>query len=76
VGAALTVDSRATDEVRIVPAIQGAVPESIKKFEMGRTKRQRKQTEVTRLIPGDEIRPAIRSDCVEVCLDTPNRTFT
>ena len=71
-------DIGAKDEVRIVPAIQGAVAEPIKKFEMGRTARkagegnvcefcQRKETQVKRLIPGDENRPGICSDCVELC---------
>lgn len=71
-------DIGAKDEVRIVPTVQGAVPEPIKKFEMGRTVRkawagnvcefcQRNETEVKRLIPGDENRPGICSDCVELC---------
>ena len=66
------------DEVRIVPVKSGAVPEPIKKFEMGRTKNkawqgnvcefcQRNETEVESLIPGDENRPGICSDCVELC---------
>ena len=51
--------------MRIVLAVEGAVPEPIKKFEMDRTLRkawegnvcefcQRNETEVMRLIPGDE----------------------
>ena len=71
-------DLRASDEVRIVPADEGPVVAPTKKFEMGRTKRkawagnvcefcQRKETEVSRLIPGDENRPGICSDCVELC---------
>lgn len=71
-------DLAAKDEGRIVPVDQGLVPEPMKKFEMGRTKRRawegnvcefcpRNETEVERLIPGDENRPGICSDCVELC---------
>ncbi len=71
-------DIGAKDEVRIVPAVQGTVPEPIKKFEMGRTVRnawegnvcefcQRNETEVKHLIPGDQNRPGICSDCVDRC---------
>ena len=66
------------DEVRIVPVKSGTVPEPIKKFEMGRAKSkawegnvcefyQRNETEVEHLIPGDENRPGICSDYVELC---------
>lgn len=65
-------------EVRIVPVDQGPVTEPIKRFEMGRTRRkaweghlcefcQRNETEVPRLIVGDENRPGICSDCLELC---------
>jgi hypothetical protein len=66
------------DEVRVVPVQKGAVSEPIKKYEMSRTKNkvwegnvcefcQRNETEVKRLIRGDENRPGICSDCVELC---------
>jgi len=68
----------ATDEVRVIPVQSGTVPEPIKKFEMGRTKQmawegnvcefcQRNETEVPQMIAGDEHRPGICSDCVELC---------
>ena len=71
-------DVAPADEVRIIPVSQGNAPDPIKKFEMGRTKRkawvsnvcefcQRKETEVARLIPGDDNRPGICSDYVELC---------
>ncbi|HJS91925.1 MAG TPA: ClpX C4-type zinc finger protein [Steroidobacteraceae bacterium] len=74
----LQKDLAATDEVKIVRVDQGPVPEPTKKFEMGRTKRktwegnvcefcQRNETEVEHLIPGDENRPGICCDCVELC---------
>lgn len=66
------------DQVRIVPVLSGDVPQPIKKFEMGRTKQkawegnvcefcQRNETQVPKLIAGDENRPGICSDCVEIC---------
>ena len=66
------------DEVRIIPVKSGPTPEPIKKYEMGRAKNkswdggmcefcQRKESEVKRLIPGDDNRPGICSDCVELC---------
>ena len=66
------------DEVRIVPVKSGVVPEPLKKFEMGRTKDkawennvcefcQRNETQVPYLIRGDDNRPGICSDCVELC---------
>jgi hypothetical protein len=67
-------------EIRIVPANSGPAAEPVRRFEMGRTKRkawegnvcefcQRKETAVPRLIPGDENRPGICSDCVKLCQD-------
>jgi len=68
----------ANSEVRIVPVVGGLVSDPIKRYEMGKVERkalesnecgfcQRKETEVARLIVGDEHRPGICSDCVELC---------
>lgn len=54
------------------------MPDPSRRYEMGRVKRgalesnqcgfcQRKETEVPRLIVGDEHRPGICSDCVDSC---------
>ncbi len=65
-------------EVRIVPVAEGDVSKPFKRYEMGRAERkalksnecgfcQRNETEVSRLIVGDEHRPGICSDCVDIC---------
>ena len=70
---------RKDSEIRIVPSA-GPAAEPVRRFEMGRTKRkvwegnvcefcQRTETQVDRLIPGDENRPGICSDCVKLCSD-------
>ena len=64
-------------EIRIVPS-SGPAAEPIRRFEMGRTKRkawdgnicefcQRTETQVPKLVLGDEHRPGICSDCVKLC---------
>jgi hypothetical protein len=66
------------DEVRIVPVQSGVVPEPLKKIEMGRTKHkaweenvcefcQRNEAQVVYLIRGDDNRPGICKECVELC---------
>ena len=65
-------------EIRIVAGASGPADQPTRRFEMGRTKRkaweghicefcQRNETQVTRLIPGDDNRPGICSDCVDLC---------
>jgi len=65
-------------EIRIVSGTNGPASHPTRRFEMGCTKRkawegnvcefcQRNETQVTRLIPGDDNRPGICSDCVELC---------
>jgi hypothetical protein len=65
-------------EVRIVPVGGGMVSAPIKRYEMGRVERKalesnecgfcrRKETEVPRLIVGDQHRPGICSECVDWC---------
>src|SRR5258705_3550442 len=65
-------------EVRIVPAVGGSVSNPIKRYEMGRVERkalesnecgfcQRNEIEGPRFIVGDEHRPGICSDCVDLC---------
>lgn len=66
------------DEVRVVPVGTGTVPEPVSKYEMGRAKQkawesnvcefcQRNETEVEYMIAGDENRPGICSECIEIC---------
>jgi hypothetical protein len=65
-------------DVRIITGRDGPATQPNKRFEMGRTKRrawesnvcefcQRNETQVRRLIPGDDNRPGICSDCVDLC---------
>ena len=65
-------------DVRITTGCDGPAAQPDKRFEMGRTKRkawegnvcefcQRNETQVRRLIPGDDNRPGICSDCVDLC---------
>jgi hypothetical protein len=65
-------------EVRIIPVVGGSVSDPIKRYEMGKVERealesnecgfcQRKETDVARFIVGDQNRPGICSDCVDLC---------
>src|SRR5438046_21610 len=64
-------------EVRIVPVAKGPVAAPIRRYEIGRFARNtletnechfchRTETEVPRLLEGDDNRPGICSDCVEI----------
>ena len=68
------------DEVRIVRRDSATASQPIKRFEMGRAERkawegnicefcQRNETQVPKFIPGDENRPGICSDCVDLCAE-------
>jgi hypothetical protein len=69
-----------SDEVRIVRRDTGTASQPTKRYEMGRAERkawehnvcefcQRNETQVPNLIAGDQNRPGICSDCVELCVE-------
>ena len=69
-----------SDEVRIVRRDSGTASQPSKRYEMGRAERkaweqnvcefcQRNETQVPKLIGGDQNRPGICSECVELCVE-------
>ena len=69
-----------TDTIKIIPVEKGSTPKPLTTFEMNRTKHkkwesnicefcQRNETEVEKMIPGDDNRPGICINCVELCND-------